>query len=81
MSEAITIHAAKTRFSELVRRAEAGEEIIIARGDKPVAKLVPMTPAVAPKRQFGSHKELGKFDESFWDPLPDDFLGPFKEIK
>ena len=81
MGEAITIHAAKTRFSELVRRAEAGEEIVIARGDKPVAKLVPIPPKVPVKRQFGSHKDLGKFDESFWDPLPDDFLGPFKEIK
>lgn len=81
MGEPITIHAAKTRFSELIRRAEAGEEIIIARGDKPVAKLVPIAPAVAPKRQFGSLKGAGKFDESFWDPLPDDFLGPFKEDK
>jgi prevent-host-death family protein len=78
MNQPITIHAAKTRFSELVRRAEAGEEIIIARGDKPVARLVPLPPAVQPKRQFGGLKGLVKFDESFWDPLPEEFLAPFK---
>ena len=74
MGEPITIHAAKTRFSELIRRAEAGEEIIIARGDKPVAKLVPIPPAVAPKRQFGSLKGLVELDEAFWDPLTDEEL-------
>ncbi|HEX2890316.1 type II toxin-antitoxin system prevent-host-death family antitoxin [Vineibacter terrae] len=79
MGEPITIHAAKTRFSELVRRAEAGEEIIIARGDKPVAKLVAVQPKAKPKRQFGSLKGVVKFDESFWDPLPDEFLAPFKD--
>ncbi len=74
MSEPITIHAAKTRFSELVRRVEAGEEIVIARGDKPVAKLVPIPPAAAPKRQFGSLKGLVELDEAFWDPLTDEEL-------
>jgi prevent-host-death family protein len=78
MGDPITIHAAKTRFSELVRRAEAGEEIVIARGNKPVAKLVPVAPARTPKRQFGGLKDVASFDESFWDPLPDDFLGPFR---
>lgn len=35
----VTVHQAKTNLSELIRRAEAGEEIVIARGDKPVAVL------------------------------------------
>ena len=35
----VTVHEAKTNLSELLRRVEAGEEIIIARGDKPVAIL------------------------------------------
>jgi prevent-host-death family protein len=74
MGEPITIHAAKTRFSELVRRAEAGEEIIIARGDKPVAKLVPIPPATAPKRHFGSLKGLVELDDAFWEPLTDEEL-------
>jgi prevent-host-death family protein len=44
MDETVTIHAAKTNLSRLIARAEAGEEIIIARGRTPVAKLVPLTP-------------------------------------
>jgi len=40
MSLTVKIGEAKTRFSELVAKAEAGEEIIIARGHEPVARLV-----------------------------------------
>lgn len=38
----VNIHEAKTHFSKLVERVEAGEEIVIARSGKPVAKLVPV---------------------------------------
>ncbi len=44
MSEPINIHEAKTHFSRLVERAEAGEEIVIARDGHPVARLVPLRP-------------------------------------
>jgi len=50
MAEKITIHAAKTNLSKLIARAEAGEEILIYRGDKPAAKLVPVTTANANAR-------------------------------
>jgi antitoxin (DNA-binding transcriptional repressor) of toxin-antitoxin stability system len=40
----VTIHAAKTTLSQLVARAEAGEEIILARGKHPACKLVPLNP-------------------------------------
>lgn len=43
------IHQAKTHFSKLVERAEAGEEIVIGRAGKPVAKLVPY--AVSPPQR------------------------------
>lgn len=42
----VGIHEAKTRFSELVARVESGEEIVIARGGKPVARLVPLAKRV-----------------------------------
>ena len=42
---AINIYQAKTQFSRLVARVEAGEEITIARAGKPVARLVPIEPA------------------------------------
>jgi prevent-host-death family protein len=41
-SEAFNMHEAKTHFSRLVERVEAGEEILIARAGRPVARLVPL---------------------------------------
>jgi prevent-host-death family protein len=51
----INVHAAKTNLSRLLERAEAGEEIVIGRAGKPVAKLVPYVPE-RPKRVFGRLK-------------------------
>jgi prevent-host-death family protein len=51
--ETVTIHAAKTHLSQLLARVERGEEIILARGKHPVARLVPYRPTAA-KRQFGA---------------------------
>jgi prevent-host-death family protein len=42
MAESVTIHEAKTHFSKLVRRAEAGEEIVVRRGNAPVARIAPL---------------------------------------
>ena len=42
MSEVVKVGDAKTRLSELLSRVEAGEEIVIARGSHPVARLLPM---------------------------------------
>ena len=49
----VTIHAAKTNLSKLLARVEAGEEIVIARGNIPVARLMPIR-APAAKREFGA---------------------------
>jgi prevent-host-death family protein len=46
VAEPINIHDAKTHFSRLVDRVEAGEEIVIARDGHPVARLVPLHPLV-----------------------------------
>ncbi len=69
----VTVHEAKTHLSKLIARVLAGEEITIARGRDPVVKLVP---AAAPKKRplLGALKGQIKFDESFWDPLPEDML-------
>lgn len=73
MSDPVSIHAAKTHLSRLVARAEAGEEIIIARGNKPVAKLVSVaTPK--PKRVFGSLKGQVVVGPEFFEPLPPEEL-------
>lgn len=70
----VKMHEAKSQLSKLVEAANAGEEVIIARGDKPVARIVPITPVTLPPRQPGLLKGKIAFDDSFFDPLPDDEL-------
>jgi prevent-host-death family protein len=70
----VTVHQAKTQLSKLIARAEAGEEIVIARGREPAVKLTPIGKK-APKREFGSMKGLYDIpDAFFFDPLPEDEL-------
>jgi len=47
--DAIPIHEAKTHFSRLIARAEAGEEIVVRRGPTPVAKIVAYRPPATPR--------------------------------
>ena len=49
MVETVNIHAAKTHLSRLVEKVEAGEEIVIARAGRPVARLVPFRRAARPR--------------------------------
>jgi prevent-host-death family protein len=71
--DVVTIHAAKTNLSQLLARVEAGEEIVLARGRTPVAKLVPLTPA-PPKRQFGALRGIVTADPALCEPLPEEEL-------
>ena len=64
----VTIHQAKTNLSKLIERASQGEEIIIARGSKPVAKLVPVG-AIKGKRQPGSLKGKLEIGPEFFEPM------------
>ena len=65
----VTIHVAKTTLSQLIERAQAGEEIVIARGALPVARLVPIVGQV-PKRRPGTLRGLVKIPDTFFEPLP-----------
>ena len=71
----INIHQAKTQLSALIAQVEAGEEVVIARANKPVARLVPVT-APAPKRRLGEAAGLVEIMPGF-DVLPDEFLDSF----
>jgi antitoxin (DNA-binding transcriptional repressor) of toxin-antitoxin stability system len=71
--ETVTIHVAKTTLSQLVARVEAGEEIVLARGKHPIAKIVPYHP-VGPKRQFGASRGVVSVGPEFFEPLPADEL-------
>ena len=70
----VTIHKAKTELSKLLKRVEAGEEIVIARGGKQIARLSPMALAPAKSRGYGAWKGNYTLPGSFFDPLPDEEL-------
>jgi prevent-host-death family protein len=74
---ATNIHEAKTHLSRLVERAEAGEEIVIARAGKPVAKLVPFRASSVPVRKPGSLKGKIKIKRGF-DELPESVAAAFR---
>lgn len=76
----VTIHAAKTNLSQLIERAHHGEEIVIARGDVPVARLVPIVNQ-QPKRQPGTLRGVVKIPNSFFEPLPAEILDRFSGRK
>lgn len=61
----VNIHEAKTHFSRLVERARAGEEIVIAKAGKPVAKLIPVDQEPPPRRLFGGWE--GMVLDPDWD--------------
>jgi prevent-host-death family protein len=65
----VTIHVAKTTLSKLIERVHAGEEVIIARGDEPVARLVPIVGHV-PVRRPGTLRGIVRIPDTFFDPLP-----------
>lgn len=71
------MHEAKTTLSELIRRAEAGEEVTITRGGEPVARLVPIRRSGP--RTLGRDKGLFRVPEDFDAPLDDDLLRTFEQ--
>lgn len=74
--QTVNIHAAKTHFSRLVDEAAAGDEIIIAKAGKAVAKLVPL--AQHPKRRLGMLAGVASIPPDFDAPLPDDAIDAFE---
>jgi len=69
-------HDAKTHLSQLLDRAAAGEEIVIARAGKPIARLVAYIPATG-TRTGGQWKGLIRIGDDFDAPLPDELAGAF----
>lgn len=67
---AVNIHEAKTHLSRLIERVEAGEEIVIARGGRPVARLVPLRERRGP-RVPGIWAGQVIIHDDFDDPLPE----------
>lgn len=67
-----SVHDAKTNLSRLIAAALAGGEVVIARGNVPAVRLVPVEPQG--KRCFGALKGRIALDPCFHEPLPDDEL-------
>lgn len=68
-----SVHEAKTNLSRLIADALAGGEVVIARGNVPVVRLVPVSPRGC--RRFGALKGKIAVDGRFGEPLPEDELG------
>lgn len=68
----VTIHKAKTTLSQLIAEAEAGEEIVLARGKEPIVKLVPV--AKRGERKFGALKGKIKIGPEFFEPMTEEEL-------
>ena len=72
MTVMLNVAEAKARLSELIARAEAGEEVVIARGGKPIVSLNPVRPAKGGrKRTPGAWAHLGKLDDPYLFLRPD----------
>jgi len=73
----VNVRQAKTQLSRLLARVEAGEEIVIARRGKPVARLVRCQPET--KRQPDGLKGEVGIPGSFFDPLPEEVLAAWED--
>ena len=63
--KSVNVHEAKTHLSRLLERVEAGEDVVIARAGKPIARLVP----VAEKQPRKPGLAEGRLTEAFFEPL------------
>lgn len=72
-TKTVSLEQAESHLSELIRAAEQGEDIVIAEGDRPRVKLVPIVQSPKKKRVFGQHRGKIHMSEDFDAPLPDDF--------
>jgi prevent-host-death family protein len=68
--KSVNVHEAKTHLSRLLAEVEQGEEIVISRGGKPVARLLPFE-ARPPKREMGFDRGLYTIPDDFNAPMPD----------
>jgi prevent-host-death family protein len=66
----VNVHQAKTHLSRLLRQVEQGEEVVISRAGKPLARLVPVN---EPRRP----RELGRYRGQIW--IADDFDAPLPD--
>jgi prevent-host-death family protein len=74
--DSFNVHEAKTHFSRILARVQAGEEVIIAKAGQPIARIVPVR-TTAPRQPDTEQGRL-TVAEDFDAPLPDDLLQAFE---
>lgn len=78
MSDSVNLYEAKTHLSSLVERAAEGEEIVISKAGRPLARLVPLKPKTARRRRRpGMWKGKVRISKDFDAPLPREILAGF----
>lgn len=78
MSSIVNIHEAKTHLSQLLEKVRRGEEVIIGKAGRPVARLVPMEPSPV-RRSPGSAQGRFRISRNFDAPLPKAILDAFEK--
>lgn len=76
MGKVVNVHEAKTQLSKLLRRVEAGEDVVIGRGGQPIALLTRITPDEIEPRPLGTWRGKVEVSDDF-DALPDEVLDAF----
>jgi prevent-host-death family protein len=71
---AYTVHQAKTHFSRLLKEAEAGKEVVVTRGKKPVAKIVAVEATASRKALAGAYPKPALSDDEAFAPMTDEEL-------
>ena len=77
MAEVVNVHEAKTHLSRLLVKVQAGEDVVIAKGGKPIAKLVPLGARGTP-RIPGTAAGAIEIADDFDAPLPESLLSEFE---
>ncbi len=77
MAKTVNVHEAKTHLSRLLEQVRQGEEVVIAKAGKPVARLVAVRGSVE-HREPGSARGQIKMSEDFDAPLPEDIQSYFE---
>lgn len=78
MPTTVNVHEAKTHFSKLLARVAKGEEVVIAKAGRPVARLVPVTAARRMDQILGIDKGRLWIADDFSAPLPPDVQAAFE---
>jgi len=78
MPKKVNIYEAKTRLSQLVQEVTAGEDVIIARAGRPVARLTRLGRTVVKKRRLGLLDGRFRIPDDFNRPLPEEVVAAFE---